>query len=272
MPSRFTELETEEYYDAEDAIYRSFWDNEGSLHWGFFDDSTGRDFLKACANLNEIMVRQAAIDRESRVLDLGCGNGNTATWLCKTCRCRVTGVDLSGVRIVNAKESLSAQPKEIQERLAFEKASATDLPYEDQTFSHVWSQATIYHIHDKESALREAYRVLRTEGILVFDDLTKPTPDISQAAKTYVYDRLLFDTDFSFDSYQAALKDTGFRILEAVDLSQHLRTSYQCLAEIALADGRAEHEKYQNLSSAYLQTVQAVDRGELGWGLYVCRK
>ena len=272
MTSRFTELETEEYYDAEDVIYRSFWDSEGSLHWGYFDDSTGRDFLKACANLNEIMVKQASIHRESRVLDLGCGNGNTATWLCKTCECQVTGVDLSGVRIGNAQDSLSAQPREIRERLAFEKASATDLPYEDRTFTHVWSQATIYHIHDKELALREAYRVLATDGILVFDDLTKPTPNISPEAKTYVYDRLLFDTDFSFDSYQTALKETGFRILEALDLSQHLKTSYQCLSEKALGGGRAEHERCQKLSAAYLQMVQAVDRGELGWGLYVCRK
>ena len=32
MPSRFTEQETEEFYDAEDALYRLFWDNQGSLH------------------------------------------------------------------------------------------------------------------------------------------------------------------------------------------------------------------------------------------------
>ena len=51
MSSRFTEQETESYYDSEDAIYRSFWDEDGSVHWGVFDESTGDDFLKACANL-----------------------------------------------------------------------------------------------------------------------------------------------------------------------------------------------------------------------------
>ena len=34
MSSRFTEDETERYYDSEDAIYRSFWDEDGSVHWG----------------------------------------------------------------------------------------------------------------------------------------------------------------------------------------------------------------------------------------------
>ena len=31
---RFSEQETEEYYDAEDVIYRSVWDADGSVHWG----------------------------------------------------------------------------------------------------------------------------------------------------------------------------------------------------------------------------------------------
>ncbi len=102
MRSQFTEHDTETFYDAEDALYRSFWDSEGSLHWGWFDDTTGDDFLKACANLNRIMAEKAGISSQSRVLDLGCGNGNTAAWLCESTGCRVTGVDLSGVRISNA--------------------------------------------------------------------------------------------------------------------------------------------------------------------------
>ena len=35
-PSRFSKRDTEEYCDAEYALYRSFWDAEGSLHWGVF--------------------------------------------------------------------------------------------------------------------------------------------------------------------------------------------------------------------------------------------
>ena len=98
MSSRFTEQETESYYDSEDAIYRSLWDEDGSVDWGVFDDSTGDDFLKACANLNEMMVAKGRIDSDARVLDLGCGNGATAIWLSGDQNCHVTGVDLSGFR------------------------------------------------------------------------------------------------------------------------------------------------------------------------------
>ena len=72
MSSRFTEDETEKYYDSEDAVYRAFWDEDGSVHWGLFDETTGNDFLKACANLDRFMVEKGRITPESKVLDLGC--------------------------------------------------------------------------------------------------------------------------------------------------------------------------------------------------------
>ena len=125
MSSRFTEQETESYYDAEDEIYRAVWDEEGSVHWGVFDDSTGDDFLKAGANLDAMMVAKGHIDASSNVLDLGCGNGTIAIWLSSSQGCHVTGVDLSGVRIQNAKDKLASLPAPSQEKLTFEKASAT---------------------------------------------------------------------------------------------------------------------------------------------------
>ena len=272
MSNTYTEQDTETYYDAEDAIYRAFWDLEGSVHWGVFDQSTGDDFIKACANLNRIMVQLGRIRQDAKVLDLGCGNGTTAIWLSESLGCHVTGVDLSGVRIGNAEKVQAGQPPELQSRLAFKKASATELPFAEGAFTHVWSQAVIYHVHDKAAALREAYRVLSDGGIMVFDDLVKPKRDISPEAQKYVYDRLLFDTEFGFESYQSALKAQGFNILEAHDFSEHLRTSYLCLSE-RTPKGVGEHaQHFRYLTTAYLQTAKAVENNELGWGFFVCQK
>ena len=272
MKREFTEDHAERFYDAEDTFYRTFWDAEGGLHWGIFDHSTGNDFLKACANLSTIMAQKASIDRSSRVLDLGCGNGTTSAWLCKTLGCRVLGADLSGVRIGNAREDLEKQPETIKARIAFEKASATALPFDEGSFTHVWSQATIYHVPDKRKVLQEAYRVLKDGGIFVFDDLTKPREDIGEMARKYVYERLLFDTDFNFESYQEALRSTGFQVLDAQDISSHLKTSYQCLADITREKIGENAEKFRPSSFAYEQMVKSVENHEVGWSLYLCRK
>ena len=276
MTSRFSEQETEEFYDAEDALYRSFWDSEGSLHWGWLEREVGprvkKDFLAACVNLNRIMLEKAQIPPDARVLDMGCGNGNTSTWLCKSAGCRVTGIDLSGVRVNNAIESAKDLPAEVQGRLDFKKASGTDLPFAAASFSHVWSQATIYHIPDKVKTLQEIYRVLEPGGWLIFDDLTKPKAEVSDDARRYVYDRLLFDTDFSFTGYQDALKSVGFQVREAYDLSEHLGTSYACLSHMAQSQQDLNLDTYQALSNAYDQMVRAIRQEELGWGLYLCQK
>ncbi|HEU0021771.1 MAG TPA: class I SAM-dependent methyltransferase [Dehalococcoidia bacterium] len=272
MRIRYTEQDTEAFYDAEDALYRSFWDSQGSLHWGWFDQETGEDFLDACANLNRVMARKAGIGSSSRVLDLGCGNGNTAAWLSRSTGCRVTGIDLSGVRVENARSAARELPPEIGALLEFRKASATSLPFDDHSFTHVWSQATIYHVPEKLQALAQAYRTLEPDGLFVFDDLIKPRPDISAAAHQYVYQRLLFDTPFSFASYQDALKGVGFQVLEAHDLSQHLKQSYQCLGRMALDRSEGEADRFQQLSFAYQQMVKAIEQRELGWAMYLCRK
>ena len=230
-----------------------------------------RTSLKACANLNEFMANKARLLPDSRLLDIGCGNGNTAMWLSSTRECSVVGVDLSGVRISNANRDLEGAPAPLRDRVSFEKASATALPFGDGSFSHVWSQATIYHIPDKEATLREAYRVLAKGGLFIFDDLIKPKPDISEAARTYVYDRLFFDTDYSFQSYQDALKETGFRVLEAMDLGEHLHASYTHLANVTRELAERD-QKYADLSYAYGQMVKAQENSELGWAFYLCEK
>lgn len=272
MLSKFSEAQTEEYYDHEDAVYRALWDKDGSVHWGIFEDGANMSFLEAGANLNHVMRRRGRLNADSYVLDVGCGSGTTAIALCKLLGCRVQGIDLSGVRISNAIDSLDDEPDEVQEKVAFEKASATELPFADRTFTHAWSQATIYHVPDKVKVLEEVYRVLQPGGIFVFDDLTKPQPHIGPEAQKFVYERLLYDTDFSFASYQDALQAAGFAVLEAEDISRHLKTSYQMLSAAA-ARGNAEHrERFDYLTAAYRETALSVDRQEVGWALFVCRK
>lgn len=276
---RFSEEETEKYYDAEDVIYRSVWDADGNVHWGIFDGKPESyagvrdEFRRAGIRLNELMVEYSGINADSRVLDVGCGNGTTATWICQTTGAEVTGIDLSGVRIANAVASIEKVP-ELADRLAFEKASATDLPYPEGKFTHVWSQATIYHVPDKVKVIQEAYRVLEKGGYMIFDDLIKPKQEISESARRFVYDRLLFDTDFSFYSYMDTLNETGFRVLQARDISNHLAQSYTYLSKLAAtAEGpEGYQERFDYLADAYLKTADAINNDELGWAQYLCIK
>ncbi len=265
VKTKYNETETENFYDSEDGLYRSFWDSEGSLHWGYFENlalTESKEFLPACKRWNQYMLQRSGINNQSKVLDIGCGNGNAAIWLAEQTGCEVVGIDISQVRIDNARDKAKDYP---ELNLSFEKASATNLPLGDSEFTHVWSQATLYHVHDRTSALQEIHRVLKEQGIFIFDDLVTPVEEISDASRRYVYDRLLFEPTFSQESYLKTLSQLGLMALEVKDLSQHLHKSYELLSLLALPE-------YPDLNAAYIKMCEAIDKQELGWSFYVCEK
>ncbi|MEX1014506.1 MAG: L-histidine N(alpha)-methyltransferase [Candidatus Paceibacterota bacterium] len=269
---KYTEKDTENFYDKEDSLYRSFWDKNGSLHWGLFKEED-EEYLEATENLTELMVEKAGIDSNSKILDLGCGNGESSIQLADEFKCEVVGVDISGVRIKNAKEKL--QKSKLSLLVKFLKGTATNLPFENNEFTHVWSQSTIYHVHNKDKALKEIYRVLKNDGIFVFDDLLKPKENISKETEKHVYDRLLFDTPFSFETYKDKLKEIGFNITYLKDISPHLQKSYEELINILKkkTENKDDYEdKYKSLIYSYKKMVDAIKNKELGWGIYLCNK
>lgn len=272
---KYTEKDTELFYDEEDELYRSFWDEKGSLHWGLFNKEN-EDYLTASENLTNLMAIKSKLQPSSLVLDVGCGNGEIAIQLATQFKCKIRGIDLSGIRIKNANDKLKENP-ELASLLKFKKASITKLPFTDELFSHVWSQATIYHVHDKNKALLEIYRVLKKDGIFVFDDLTKPKKEISEDSKKYVYERLLFDTPFSFKTYSEKLSEIGFKVIESKDISNHLKKSYLVLIDILKEKLKENSEskyskEYEKLIYAYKKMVEAIEKGELGWAMYICKK
>ena len=99
---KFSEQDTEKYYDEEDEVYLSFWDSSGILHWGLFHYD--EDIVSASNNLTNYMIKKAKISESSNILNVGCGNGGVDVQIVKKIGCKITGIDLSSVRIENAKK------------------------------------------------------------------------------------------------------------------------------------------------------------------------
>ncbi|MBC6423916.1 MAG: methyltransferase domain-containing protein [Hormoscilla sp. SP5CHS1] len=265
--SSFTEADTEALFDdrERDKRFRSFWDPEGSLHWGYFEnlaEARASDFVPACKRWDEYMLEHSGITAESRVLEVACGNGNAAIWLAQQTGCEVVGVDLSGNYIENALRKASNFPSL---RVSFHKESATNLPFENGAFTHAWSQGALYHIHELEKALAEVHRVLGEGGIFLFDDLVTPVEEVSETTRKYVYERLLFEPTFSPEVYAEKLRSLGFTVLQLKDLSEHLKKSYELVSELA-------RDRYPDLSLAFEKTQEAIAARELGWCFYLCEK
>lgn len=272
----FTERQTRDIYNSDDEVYRSFWSKDGNCHWGYFL-SQRTSFAQGMKELNAKMLGLVDIDTTSNVLDLGCGNGLNAIFLHEETGAQITGIDLSDTRIENAKALLQSSSSSIRKKVSFQQGSATNLPFKIEEFSHVWSQATMYHVHQKRKALSEVSRVLEDGGIFVFDDLIKPNRRVSKDAEKYIYERLLFRTPFNMVSYQQELQKHRLRVLLAEDLSEHYATSYRKLVEILHRKiSRGEHahfhEKYEELIIAYEKSAVLAEKGDIGWAMFMCEK
>jgi len=109
------------------------------------------------------LIKRHFVNRDARVLDIGCGSGRTTVPL-KNMGMDVTGIDLS-------KEMIDAAKSRFNE-IDFRIMNACDLKFEPESFDYIlFSFNGIDCIYPEEKrilALKEAYRVLKREGIFIF--------------------------------------------------------------------------------------------------------
>ncbi|WP_031170196.1 class I SAM-dependent methyltransferase [Streptosporangium roseum] len=270
----YTERDVGDFFDQTLQTYLSFWDGDGVLHTGYFADDADDDYLAAAERTSEVLAAEAKIDGSSRVLDVGCGCGNFMIHLAERFGCRGEGLDLSRERIKFAQEKLAGE-KRLD--IEFRHGSATQMPYEPGSFSHVVSQDALCLVPDKPRSHTEIHRVLRPGGIFAFSDFLQPKKEIGERARKHVYDRVKWNGGYSLVGYQSALEEAGFEIILARNLESHIRQTYRVLGktarERAEATPDAAAREWMLAFSASCEEIQiAIDDGEFGWGLFVTRK
>lgn len=100
------------------------------------------------------------IEPNSKVLDLGCGNGRLIDFL-KDKNIKYFGIDFSEELIKMAKNKYGNN---------FQVADILNLPFSDNYFDTIWSIAVFHHIPSRELrllALKEMKRVLKDKGRVI---------------------------------------------------------------------------------------------------------
>ncbi|MEU1513197.1 methyltransferase domain-containing protein [Streptomyces sp. NPDC005811] len=260
-------------YDRDFGGLLRLWSGSPVQHAGLFEGVVGpaanADSYRAAAQrTSERLTAAAKIEPTSRVLDVGCGSGDTAVHMARHTGCAVVGVDLSARQIKHAAARCADLPVE------FRQASATRLPFTDGEFTHVISMDALYHVPNKPRAHAEMRRVLRVGGTLALTDFLRPTDNIPPEVQAGLYDRLMFNGGHSVLGYQTALVAAGFEIRLARDISLDLRRSYLLLARIArerlgAVDNPGLRRDLRSYAAACLDIQAAIGRRQFGWGMFV---
>jgi SAM-dependent methyltransferase len=127
--------------------------------------------------IRDLVFNQLVWDGDGKLLDIGCGNGVLAIEAAKKYpKAQIVGVDYWGGGWEYSKECCekNAQLANVAERTSFRKASAAKLPFEDESFDVALSNFVFHEVRDvkdKRAVIREALRVLKKDGLFVFQDL-----------------------------------------------------------------------------------------------------
>jgi ubiquinone/menaquinone biosynthesis C-methylase UbiE len=121
-----------------------------------------------------LSLAPTGIELAGFLLDVGCGPGNIALKLARRCpRLAVVGLDRSRIMVETA--HTAAAGLELENRVAFQQASADRLPFSGGAFDFVLCNSVLHHLSDPARVLGEMLRVKKPDGAILLRDLRRPS-------------------------------------------------------------------------------------------------
>lgn len=118
--------------------------------------------------LTQILHHDTRFPPGNLVLEAGCGTGaQTVIITTQNPDCRFHSIDISKISLEAAEERLRNEPCSKNDQVTFEQADIGDLPYDDETFDHIFVCFVLEHLPNPVKALIELKRVLKRNGTIM---------------------------------------------------------------------------------------------------------
>jgi ubiquinone/menaquinone biosynthesis C-methylase UbiE len=223
------------YYESTRFDYRRLWNRrrrDVAVHFGYYDEHATRHAV-ALDNLNRVLANLADIQPGERVLDAGCGLGNSAFWLAEQRGAQVVGINIVESQIADCQKF--AEQKKAR-NVEFLQADFCKIPFSENTFDAVWACESVCHAADKPAFYREAFRVLKPGGRLVMAEYMRSarpvSPEGERLLSAWLRPWAIPDIGTAAEHRAYALS-AGFQAVEIKDATPHVCVSLRNLHEIS---------------------------------------
>ena len=264
-----------DYYNSEDAdnFYFHIWGGE-DIHIGLYERED-EEIATASRRTVETMARQVpGLGAESRVLDLGAGYGGAARYLARTFGCHVTALNLSEAE--NARDRAMNREAGLDPLIEVVDGNFEQVPGPDNQYDLVWSQDAILHSPNREQVIREAARVLKPGGHLLFTDPMQ-ADDCPEGVLQPVLDRIHLASLGSIVFYRQAAQAAGLAEVGVENLTGQLVRHYgrvrdELQRQRTALDGKVSEAYVERMLAGLQHWVDAGKAGYLAWGILHFRK
>ncbi len=267
------------YYNSNeaDAFYAAVWGGE-DIHIGIYAHPE-EEVARASRRTVEVMAdglvqRGAAPTIVDTVLDLGAGYGGSARYLATRFGCSVACLNLSEVQ--NERNRQLNRERNLVGRIRVIDGDFEQIPAEDDSYAIVWSQDALLHSGDRERAVREAVRVLRPGGVMVFTDIMQR--DVVPPALLHpILKRIELASLGSVAFYGELLLSLGMVAFDFEDftpeLCHHYRRVSSLLEErLPKMDDPSSADYGTRMLEGLEHWIRGGETGALAWGLLFARK
>ena len=148
----------------------------------------------------DYIKKYAKFSEDTKVLDVGCGNGFLGYYFSKFCN--VTELDYSKYMLL-----MNPLEKLIQ-------ANAENLPFNDNTFDVVFSSALLHHVQSPEKFLREYKRVSKKFVVIIEPNRNNPLMFIFSMMVKEEWKALRFSLRY----LENLLKDVDLKIISSCSM------------------------------------------------------
>lgn len=149
------------------------WHN-GYLNFGLWENGNA-DYIKAAENLVHRMGSILGLDESSKLLDVAPGMGTQDIYLLQNFSpLSIDGLDVTWKHIEHGRRR--SREAGAEDRVRFHHGTAIELPFPDNSFTHVLSIEGPEHFDTREEFLHEAHRVLQPGGVIAMADFIVKNP------------------------------------------------------------------------------------------------
>lgn len=156
------------------------------------------------SNLTKNIFSREKITEDMKLLDVGCGTGQTSAFLAKKFNCEIAAIDLNNTMLEKAAKRFKKNGLNVKTI----NASAEKLPFKDNVFDYIISESVIIFTNS-EVSLAEIRRVLKPSGKFIAIEMVAET-NLSQAEKEEIINVYGINQIFTEGDWENQFRNLSF--------------------------------------------------------------